>query len=215
MELVDRGGGKRARSMAMLRRDAKDGGDQKYFIYFHSPADVRGMAFLVWKYAQKNDDRWIFVPTLNMVRRISAQDSRSSFVGSDFNYEDVSGRDLSADTHQLKGEETLAGKRCAIVESTPKSASDYSRKVAWIDRESLLPVKEEYYDRKNTLFRVFTADKIEKKDGFWTATERTVKNLASGHTTHVTFESVSYDVGLPDDLFSERYLRNPPAKWIN
>ena len=46
MTLVTAGGEQRVRDMTMLRRNG-DAGRQKYFLYFHSPADVRGTAFLV------------------------------------------------------------------------------------------------------------------------------------------------------------------------
>ena len=36
-----------------------------------------------------------------MVKRIAASDKRTSFVGSDFLYEDISGRGLNEDAHEL------------------------------------------------------------------------------------------------------------------
>ena len=39
-------------------------------------------------------------------------------------------------------------------------------------------------------------------------------NVKTGHKTEVVFERVQYEVGLGDDLFSERYLRRPPERWI-
>ncbi|MEK7675675.1 MAG: outer membrane lipoprotein-sorting protein, partial [Verrucomicrobiota bacterium] len=40
MTLVTAGGEQRVRDMTMLRRNG-EAGRQKYFLYFHSPADVR------------------------------------------------------------------------------------------------------------------------------------------------------------------------------
>lgn len=62
--------------------------------------------------------------------------------------------------------------------------------------------------------RVFTVDKIAQVDGRWTAVARTMKNLQTGHRTETRFDAVSYDVGLEQNLFTERYLRKPPRKWI-
>lgn len=214
MNLIDKRGGKRKRVLTMLRRDDKEGGNQKYFIYFHEPSDVRRMTMLVWKYPEKNDDRWIFIPAVNLVRRIAARDSRSSFAGSDFTYEDVSGRDLGADKHTSKGEKTLEGKRCYLIESVPQSAAEYGRKLAWIDKQTFLPLKEEYYDRRGELYKVFTAGEVKKTGGLWTVTKRTMNNVKSGHRTEVTITDVRYDLGFPGDLFTERYLRNPPMRWI-
>ncbi len=218
MELVASGGAKRTRVLTMLRKN--DGRNQKYFMYFHEPGDVRGTGFLVWKYPEKDDDRWIFVPAVNMVRRIAARDSRSSFVGSDFTYEDVSGRDLSADTHTLLREEKMGGADCYVIQSMPKTPADFTKKLSWIDKKTFLPVKEEYYDAQNEIARRFTADKIESipasggGKNYPTIVKRTMKNLKSDHSTEVTFTAFAYDVGLEEDLFSERSLQNPPQKWI-
>src|SRR5215510_7095554 len=67
MTLASPGGQKRVRELTMLRRNEDKDGHQKYFIYFHQPADVRGMTFLIDKYPDKDDDRWLFIPGLNLV----------------------------------------------------------------------------------------------------------------------------------------------------
>ena len=222
MELIDRDGGKRRRVMTMLRRDEAEGGNQKYLLYFHEPGDVRRTAFLVWKYPGRDSDRWIFIPAVNMVRRIAARDSRSSFVGSDFTYEDVSGRNLAADTHALLREEKLGEHPCYVVEAVPQTETDYTRKLSWVDRETFLPLREEYYDARNELARVFTADQIEEvsagegagRTPYPTITKRTMKNVQSGHRTEVTYSNVAYDLGLDDGVFAERALQTPPLKWM-
>ncbi len=216
MKLISKAGKERIREMTMLRKNlGTPGGEQKYFIHFFRPADVRKMTFMVYKYPERDDDRWLFVPALNMVRRIAARDKASSFVGSDFTYEDVSGRDLKDDNHELLKEEVLNGKDCYVVKSTPKEKDvDYSYKVSWIDKESFLPLKEEYFDMRGELYRVFTADEIKDIKGFPTVTKRTMKNIQSGHRTEVTFMKTDYNIGITDGLFTERYLKVPPRKWV-
>jgi outer membrane lipoprotein-sorting protein len=222
MELITAAGEKRIRVLTMLRWNDPNSKDQKYFLYFREPEDVRGMTFMVWKYPDKESDRWIYVPAIDLVRRIAASDARSSFVGSDFTYEDVSGRPISADMHTLLREEKLGERDCYVVESVPKEPIDYVKRISWIDKATFLPLKEEYYDVQNQLARLFTADKIEEvaaaeggeRKSFPTVTKRTMKNLKTEHRTEVTYTSVSYNVGLQDNIFTERYLRNPPERWI-
>src|SRR4030065_1244315 len=222
MELVTADGKKRIRVMTMLRWNDPKSKDQKYFIYFREPSDVRGMTFMVWKYPLKESDRWIYVPAIDLVRRIAARDARSSFVGSDFTYEDVSGRNIAADTHTLLREEKLGDRDCYVVESMPKEPIDYVKRISWTAKTTFLPLKEEYYDVQKELARGFTAETIEEvaspegreRKSFPTVTKRTMKNLKAGHRTEVTCTSVSYNVGLQDDIFTERYLRNPPERWI-
>ncbi len=222
MELIARHGGKRTRVMTMLRRDREEAGDQRYFVYFHEPGDVRGMTFMTWKHPDRNDDRWIFVPAVDLVRRIAAEDKHSSFVGSDFSYEDISGRDVADDDHTLVGQEQFEGRPCYVVQSVPKGPGAWTRRISWIDRESFLPLKEEYYDAQDELYRVFTADEIDDvvagegggSTSYPTVTRRTMENVKTGHRTTVMYDSVSYDLGLVDEDFSERRMRRPPRSWI-
>ncbi len=211
MVLINQQGGQRKRELTMLRKNMRSGGDQRYYMYFHAPPDVKGTTFLVWKYPTKDDDRWIYIPAIKLVRRIAASDRRSSFVGSDFTYEDVSGRDVSDETHTLLRSEVLEGRPCYVLESRPVGGADYARRVSWIDTERWIPLKEEYFDARGRNIRVFAADRVEEIGGHWTVTRRTMRNLQTGQRTEVTFQDVSYDQGLPDNLFTERALREPPA----
>ena len=222
MELIDRNGGKRVRVMTMLRRNQAEGGSQKYFIYFHEPGDVRRLTFMIWKYPGKEDDRWIYVPAVDLIRRIAAEDKYSSFVGSDFSYEDVSGRDVAEDTHTILREEKLGDREAIVIESIPRNEAAFTRRISWIDRENFLPLKTEYYDAQNQLQRTFTADVIEdiaagegdERRLYPTVMKRTMKNVRTGHRTEVNVTSVTYDLGLDDADFSERRMRRPPRGWI-
>lgn len=214
MRLVDKDGNERRRKLTMLRLDTSGEASQKYYMYFHEPADVRATAFLVWKYPDKDDDRWLFIPAIKLVTRVAAKDAQSSFVGSDFSYEDISGRDVAADTHTLVREETRDEKNCYVVESLPVTSSAFARKIAWIDTATFLPIREEYYDVQNQLAKVFTADEVAEVAGHPTVMRRTMTDVKREHLTEVVFENVGYDSGLDETLFSERYLQKPPAQWI-
>jgi len=222
MNLIDKKGNTRQRVMTMLRRNQGNSWEQKYFIYFHEPSDVRRLTFMIWKYPEREDDRWIYIPAIDLIRRIAAEDKYSSFVGSDFSYEDVSGRDPSEDTHTILGDEILDGRDAFIIESIPRTPASFIRRVSWIDKESYLPLKTEYYDVQSQLQRVFTADVIEditagegdKRRIYRTIMKRTMENVRTGHRTEVTVMSVSYNLGLSDEDFSERHMRRPPRAWI-
>lgn len=216
MRLVSAGGQERLRDMVMLRKNfGEPGGEQKYFMYFHQPADVKDMTFMVHKHPGSDADRWLFVPAINMVRRIAAKDKSSSFVGSDFTYEDVSGRNPEDDTHEIVKEEKAGERNCTVVKSTPKAGDmDYSFKLSWIDTENFLPLKEEYHDRQGALARVFTADAVETVQGHPTVMRRTMSNVQSGHRTEVRFTKAEYDAGIEDELFSERFLKQPPKRFV-
>lgn len=215
MKLLDKKGGERIREFTMLRLDKEDGGDQKYYTYFRKPADVSRISFMVFKSNAGNDQRWIYVPSVDLVKPIAADDKNSSFVGSDFTYEDVSGRHWTEDNHKLLKEDQLDGKAVYVMESVPKKAyKGFAKRISYIDKSSFIPLKEEYFDDKGEMIRVFRADKIEDVGGLTTVTERSVENLKKGSKTTVTFVGTKYNGGLKDELFAERYLKNPPREYI-
>ena len=85
---------------------------------------------MVHKTPDGNDKRWIYIPAVDLVKPISADDKNSSFVGSDFTYEDVSGRHWTEDNHTLKGDGELDGKTVYVIESIPNEAyKGFSRKL--------------------------------------------------------------------------------------
>ena len=101
MTIADSQNRERIREFRILRLNKQPGGEQKFYVYFHKPADVSKMVYMVWKYLNKDDDRWLYLPALDLVKRVAASDKRSSFAGSHFVYEDVSGRNVDADNHEL------------------------------------------------------------------------------------------------------------------
>jgi outer membrane lipoprotein-sorting protein len=199
----------------MLRWDREDGGEQRYYTFFHKPADVSRTSFMVVKHQDKDDDRWIYIPAVDLVRRISANDKNSSFVGSDFSYEDVSGRHWMDDSHELRGEEQLNGRPVHVIKSTPEESAGWTYRVSYIDKERMLPLREEYYNDKEEMIRLFTADKIEVIDEIPTVVVRTMKDLKRNHHTTVSFTDVEYNIGIGEDIFAERYLKSPPREFIN
>ena len=212
MTITSKQGRKREREFNILRKDVTDGGDQKYFVYFQRPADVRRMTYMVLKHADpgKDDDRWLYLPALSLVKRIAAGDKRTSFVGSDFLYEDVSGRSLQEDTHELI--ETTD--QMFVVKNVPKQPDtvEFNYFNVSIDRKTYVPMKMEFYDKDDKLYRVIESKKVEKIQDFYTVVQSVVSNLKTGGKTEMEFSDVKYNIGLDDSIFTERYLQGPPRE---
>ena len=212
MTITSKQGQKREREFNILRKDVADGGDQNYFVFFQKPPDVRKMAYMVHKHADpaKDDDRWLYLPALSLVKRIAAGDKRTSFVGSDFLYEYASGRSLQEDTHELI--ETTD--QMFVVKNVPKQPDtvEFNYFNVSIDRKTYVPMKMEFYDKDDKLYRIIESKKVEKIQDFYTVVQSVVSNLKTGSKTEMEFSDVKYNVGLDDSIFTERYLQRPPRE---
>lgn len=215
MVITDKQGREREREFVILRKDLEDGGKQNYYVYFLKPADVRKMVFMVHKFPQldRDDDRWLYLPNLDLVKRIAASDKRTSFVGSDYLYEDVSGRSLEADTHELAD----VNDQYFVVKNTPKDKDlvEFAYYNVYIDRKTYMPMLMEYFDQDGKMYRYIKSLKVEKigENKYPTVTKSIVRDLRRGSTTEMEFSDIEYDINLPD-IFTERYLRRPPRRVL-
>ena len=68
MTITDKRGKDRIKAFVMLRLDLEDGGPQMYYTYFRKPSDVSRLVFMVHKTPDGNDQRWIYVPSVDLVK---------------------------------------------------------------------------------------------------------------------------------------------------
>jgi outer membrane lipoprotein-sorting protein len=212
MTITDSQGRKRTREFRILRLNVEKGGEQKFYVYFKKPADVAKMVFMVWKHLGSDDDRWLYLPALDLVRRIAASDKRSSFVGSHFVYEDVSGRGIDADIHELVD----SSEDFYNIKNIPKETKgvEFAYYFVWIDKASFIPTKAEYYNGQDELIRIIEALDVSDIQGKPTVVKSIAKDLERGGETAMEFSNVKYDISLTEDIFAERYLRRAPVKWV-
>lgn len=213
MLITDNQGRRQVRQFTILRSTRDDGDTQDIMVFFSRPADVRNTVFRVIKRIETGDDRWLYLPGLDLVKRISAGDKRTSFVGSHFFYEDVSGRSTDLDNYELL-ETTEEYYLLRGVAKDPSNV-DFSHYQVTIERESMLPVAVDYYNDNDEIYRQMEVLKVETIEGYPTAVHSIMRNLERGGETEMQFRNVRYNLGIPDDIFSERSLRNPPTDWLN
>ena len=129
--------------------------------------------------------------------------------GSDFSYEDMNTKDRRKDfSSKLLGEEEVDGELCYKIEMTKKEGAhiSYSRAISWVDKERFIPLKMEFYDEYNELWKVLTLDGISKIGEYWSAKDIEMKNVQKGSRTIMSSSSVEYDIDVDMGMFTERYL---------
>jgi len=102
------------------------------------------------------------------------------------------------------------------LKNTPKRPEEvaFSTFQAWVNRRTFLPMKSEYLDRKGKAYRIIEAIETKMIQGYPTVTKSRVQDLKSGGKTIAVFSDIRYDLKVPKKVFSERYLRRPPKRWI-
>jgi outer membrane lipoprotein-sorting protein len=209
--LINKRGQERKRDSIYVTKDyrGKDGFDDKTLVFIESPAQVKGTGMLMWSYMDgaKDDDQWLYLPALRKVRRLSTSDKEDSFMGTDFTYDDMGDRKVEEDSHKLVKTETIKGRTYYVVESTPKDKNYmYSKRLSWVLKGEWLPVKVDFYDRKARHLKTLTWTGWKKMKGIWIVGKMEMKNHQTGHRTILEMSETKINVGVKDQVFTDRTL---------
>ena len=154
MVLINAQGDRTERRFTLeMKEDKKDGAQSR--IEFESPENVRGTILLTHAHKSADDDQWLYLPSAKRSRRIASSNKSGAFMGSEFTYEDLTPFVVSKFSYTRMPDDTADGKPCFKIERKSRDAdSGYSRELVWLNKETLMPVTVEYYDRKNDLLKV-------------------------------------------------------------
>lgn len=202
MNLIDSKNQIRQRDLKVFRLT-----DVKMMMWFLNPADVKGTCFLKIANTDRDDDMWIYLPALAKVRRIASSAKNGSFMGSDFTFEDMGDRKLKDYTYKLLNTETLEGKQCWVVESTPNTgvSTDYSKIVSWVWQDANMSVKEEFYDKKGTLKKIKTTELVKIKT-YWIPKKNVMQDISTKHKTEIIFDNILVDTGIDASMFDQNNM---------
>ncbi len=159
MTLVDAKGGTRVREMRITRTgdDGKDGATR---IEFLSPKDVAGTVLLtVWKKGDATQHLWL--PNLKRVRRVAGGSRGGAFMGSDFTFEDLAGRDLDDFEMTLLPEEDGH----YAIEAKPKKGVDsaYAKSVTLVRKSDFFTLRVRFFDAKGAELKTLEIDPAKTK----------------------------------------------------
>jgi hypothetical protein len=218
MQLIDKNKHKRVRNMRTYSKDI--GKDTKKLIFFLSPSDVKNTAFLTYDYNDeaKDDDQWLYLPALNKTKRIPSSDKDSSFMGSDFTYNDMT--EPTLDDYKFKVLKKSIVKRKSgnqkvwIIEVLPKDKSvidetGYLKANVYVRSDNFMITRAKYWLKKAKRTKYMDVKKVEKIDGIDVATITTMTTKKGKRTLHKTIliqSEVKMNQDLKEDMFSTRTL---------
>ncbi len=186
-----------------------NGDGDKSMSIFDTPRDVKGTAFLSYTHATTPDDQWLYLPALKRIKRISSSNKSGPFMGSEFAYEDISSQEVEKYTYKWLRDETLDGKEVFVIERYPVyEHSGYKHMIAWIDKSIYMPVKIEFYDRKDALLKTLTAhDYKQYLEQYWRADRQEMNNHQSKKNTTLLWSKYQFKTGLTNRDFDKNSLK--------
>jgi hypothetical protein len=161
MVLIDAHGSRVERKMEGKVMEMDDDGDRS-LLDFQSPLDVRGTKMLTWSHKDGNDDQWLYLPSVRRVKRISSSGQSSSFLGSEFSFEDLGSQEIEKFKYKFLKDDKIDEHDVWVLERTAKESSGYSKQVMFVRRDIKAPIKIEYYDRREELLKIAEFKDFEK-----------------------------------------------------
>ena len=177
------------------------------FTEYLSPPREKGTKML-----KLGDKLWTYSPQTDRVIQISGHMLRQSVMGSDMSYNDMMEDRPLIELYEatLEGSVEIDGRGhwIMLLEAKVKGLS-YPKRRAWIDKEYLLPMKEELYAKSGKLLKTSTMDGIKKVQGRWFPSRFVFKDELKRNSkgTEWVIDKIEFDVNIPNSRFSKALLR--------
>jgi hypothetical protein len=183
-------------------------GQSKSVLRFTAPAEVKGVALLIYNHPERASDQWMWTPALERDRRIALQDRSTRFFGTDFSFEDLEERDVDQYDYSMLGNDTIEGSGCWKIQMTPKRSrsSHYTSSIAWVRKDNYVLARLDNFVKDDVVKRL-TNSTIENIQGIWTARQLEMADLHRGTKTRLTLQQVKYAVPMKEEDFTLEAIR--------
>ena len=189
-------------------------GVNKTLLCMTSPRDVRGLTYVVHEQESRHA-LWVYLPEEERVVRINPGEAarRGHIAQTAINYEDIRYLpvNLISAVQQRDADSLLGDRTVSVVRFTlpPESGSHYDHVTFFVDPESCVPLKTDFYETAERLSKVASADPdtIQREGAIRLARSITIRDLVRGVETEIVVEEVEIDSDLPDRMFDPQSQR--------
>tara|TARA_Y100001970_G_C14228601_1_gene857241 strand:+ start:1179 stop:1919 length:741 start_codon:yes stop_codon:yes gene_type:complete len=182
-------------------------GTDKAFTEYLSPPREAGTKML-----KLGDKLWTYSPQTDRVIQISGHMLRQSVMGSDMSYSDMMEDRPLMDLYDAKieGSVEIDGRDHWIMMLTAKvKGLSYPMRRAWIDKEYLVPMKEELYAKSGKLLKTSTMHGIKNVQNRWFPSRFIFKDELKRNSkgTEWVIDEIEFDSEISESRFSKALLR--------
>ncbi|HKF98867.1 MAG TPA: outer membrane lipoprotein-sorting protein [Steroidobacteraceae bacterium] len=186
-------------------RGTVDGGNAVLTVLL-SPADVRGTALLIKEEQGKPNSEWLYVPYLRRVRQILPVNEFESFLNTEFSDSDMGFVNLHNRKVTRLSDGTVNGKDAYQLQEVPDDQRTFKRIVTWTAKDTNQPLKREYYDVANRLWKVETFEDVAEIHGAPTAQRVRMDDVQTRYSSEYRITDIDYSAQIPKELFDWQHL---------
>ncbi len=171
------------------------------------PDDLKGVGLLIREHKDHPDEQWMYLPSIRRVRKIVPVGAYESFLGTDFTLADLGFVNLRDEKLSRQGDETIAGKSAYRVQEVLAGPRVYySRIITVVAKDTMLPVRRDYYDAAKELWKMELYPEPAVVDGVPTVLRIDMEDRLQRTRTELRVSQVRYDAAVPDELFEPEKL---------
>ncbi len=218
MILIDKNNSQRTRTIRLINKNTTI--VDKTLTVFLSPADVKNTAFISFDWADPNkeDNSWLYLPSLHKVKRVPASDKSGSFLGTDFTYSDIEGVEVSHYDYKIINPSVeINGIECWLIERLPKQEmrvqiidnTGYKKTNLWINKDNYMVIQSKGWFTGDKI-KYFKASNIKNISGIDTETKMQMITTKGGRVLHKTLlliENVVYNLPVDEKTFTPRAMQ--------
>lgn len=155
---------------------------------------------------------YTYSPQTDRVIQISGHMLRQSVMGSDMSYNDMMEDRPMEELYKatIEGSAKLDGRdHWIIVLDAKVKGLSYPKRRSWVDKEYLLPMKEELYAKSGKLLKTASLEDIKKIQGRWFPSKFVYKDELKRNSkgTEWIIDNIEFNKKIPDSRFSKALLR--------
>jgi len=180
----------------------------KIFLKILSPAKEKGITTLRVK-----NEMWNYLPNVERTIKIPPSLMLQPWMGSDFANDDLVKENSVVDDydHKIIREEIIDGQAVVCIELTPKprAAVIWDKRIMWINKDNFLPLRDEFYGKKNKLIKSLVYAEPKKiSDRVIPKRWEMISAVKEGHRTIIEVDDkLIYNEPIDDDVFSLQNLK--------
>ncbi len=193
----------------------------KYLLFQEYPFSEKGFSYMGWQYKfelQKGGESWAYIPKLRSIRQLTQnmKEQQKAMLDQSIHFPQFwLTRSASMDEHTFLDVENNKNREYYIVESHPKYDNllyPFSKTVHWIQKDSFLPVKVEFYDDKNEV-ELSQSLQWDNINSAWVWKKIKTFRPKTGIKVILDVTDIKINTGLKDRDFTKRMMKSGSGRF--